>query len=211
MKFIDKTLYQIIIICFIAESLSKISFLVITSITYKAIGFDDYKISQQSLLGCLPINWKMEFMFFWGVVYIYSLLIASYSFSKKGFETQEKKIIFIGALFFFPLFESILQTIIVWYNPLWFLSKKGEFSAKLLPIFGNLYNLKIAQFISWTIKNLATVFVGFAIVFKFWNKELRLKFLLVGSISAIAGVYFWYYLLGKFVVTFFNFVDVAYF
>lgn len=183
-----------------AESLSKISFLVITAITYEAIGFDDYKISRQGLLGCLPIDWKMVFIFFWGIVYSYSLLLASYSFSKKGFETQITIFILIGALFFFPLFKSILQTIISWHNPLWFLSKKVEFSGKLLPVFGNLYNLKIAQFISWTIKDLVTIFVGFIIIFKFWNKELRLKFLLVGSISAIAGMYFWYYFLGKLVV-----------
>ena len=200
MKFIDKTLYQIIFFCFIAQSLSKISFLTIGVITYEAIGFDDYKISRQGLLGCLPLDWKMVFIFFWGIVYSYALLFASYSFSKKGFEKQKTIMILIGSLFFFPLFDSLLQTIISWHNPLWFLSKENDFSSKLLPIFGNLYNLKVAQFISWTIKDLVTILVGFVIVSKFWNKELRIKFLLVGSISAIAGIYFWYYFLGKLVV-----------
>jgi hypothetical protein len=201
MKFINKTLYQIIFFCFIAESFSKTILIVIGVLTYKIIGFDGYKISTRGPLGCLDVNWQMEFMFFWGIVYAYTLLFASYKVSKKGFETKKTILIMIGSLLFFPMFKSILETIFMWHNPLWFLDKKVEFSGKLLPLFGNLYNLKIAQFISWTIKDLITIFVGFLIVSKFWNKELRIKFVTIGATSAIAGTYFWYYFLGKLIVT----------
>ncbi len=206
MKFINKTFYQIIFFCFIAESFSKIILLITGILVYKTIGFDGYIITRRGPAGCLDVNWQMSFMFFWHIVYAYTLLFASYSISKKGFETQKTILILIGSLLFFPMLKGTVETIVAWYNhnPLWFLVKKVEFSNKLLPLFGNLYNLKIAQFISWIIQFLITIFVGYQIVKKFWNKELRIKFFTIGAVAAVGGGYFWYQFLGKLVVMIFK-------
>jgi hypothetical protein len=200
MRKFNKNIILIIISCFWAETFFSIVRIIFILAIYNQIGFEDYKIKKSNVLGCLPEVWMWEVLFLSFIAYKIFFFTISYFFNRKFKKDGNKNWLILGAFSFYPIlnfcifhFFSLLR-----YNPFWFWAKKDSFLLKKVSIFGNFYYLKYAELISVFIFFIISLLAIYLITFKVWDKEIRIKYLLFGSVSCIAGWLFWFFVLGKY-------------
>jgi hypothetical protein len=201
MKFLNKTTLKIALSCFSAPTFFWIVFLLYVIILYQSIGFKNYIVVKNGVLGCVLQPWKTHFQILHKFYHLFWIVLG-YAVSRKGFLQQNNNLKILGAfLFFSGIFLSFRNLI---HKPLHFLAYKNIMSLTHTPIFGNLYNLHCTMFIVEILLLFVVVFVSYRIIFKFWDKEMRIRYLTIGFISAFLGELFWFRLVGNFFVKLLN-------
>ena len=197
MKSNQKELLQIAFFCFIAESFFrilstffKIGILTITGFKTDRIisGFD----------GCVSNDWSKVVLYFGVILFYFILAFIALKFSKIGFQNGNKFLIIIGSVCLFPILQNAVRFIIINIkDPFYLLASKGHFQKVTVPLFGNLYNLRIATFIEFVVYIILAFSIGWITYSKYWDKPMKYKFFSVGSIASISGIYFWFFIVKK--------------
>ncbi len=196
MKLLDKTTLKIALSCFLAPTIFGITFLLYVVTLYQSIGFRNYILLPDDVLGCILQPWKTYFQITHIFYHLFWIILA-YMVSRKGFIQQNNNLKILGAFLFYP---SLFLTLRKLHNPFSFLANKGTMIMKNAPIFGNRYNLYWFTYITETLILLFTIFVIYRITFKFWDKEMRIRYLTIGFVSAFAGGVFWFMSVGKYII-----------
>jgi hypothetical protein len=195
MKFLNKTTFKIAFSCFFAPTFSWIIFLLFVTTLYQSIGFKNYTVAKNTVFGCVLQPWKTYFQIIYKFYHLFWIVLA-YFISRKGFIQQNNNFKILGAFLFYPAVALSLRTL--FYNPLYFLSQKLYFlNFKNTPIFGNLYTQHWVMFIVNTLLLLLVSLVSYQIMYKFWNKQMRISYVTIGFVSAFLGGLFWFRLVGN--------------
>lgn len=195
MKTLNKTTVKIALSCFLAPTIFGIVFLLYIVTLYQSIGFRNYIVLPDTVLGCILQPWNTYFQIFHKFYHLFWILLA-YVVSRKGFIKQNINLKILGAFLFYP---ALFLTFRKLHNPFNFLANKGTMIIKNAPIFGNRYNLYWFMYITETLLLLLTVFIIYRIAFKFWDKKLRVHYLTIGFISTLIGGIFWFIFIGKYI------------
>jgi hypothetical protein len=197
MQFLNKTTLKIALSCFLAPTFFWIVFLLYVIILYQSIGFKNYIVVKNGVLGCILQPWKTYFQILHKFYHLFWIVLG-YAVSRKGFLQQNNNLKILGAfLFFSGIFLSFRNLL---HNPLHFLAYKKIMSLTRVPIFGNLYYEHWFTFIINILLLMLVIVVSYRIMFKFWDKEMRIRYLTIGFISAFLGVVFWFRLVGNFFI-----------
>jgi hypothetical protein len=194
MKFLNRTTLKIAISCFFAPTIFGIIFLLYVVTLYQSIGFRNYILLPDNVLGCILQPWKTYFQIIHMFYHLFWIILA-YMMSKKGFIQQNINLKILGAFLFYPALFLTLRSLL--HKPLHFLAYKNTMSLTHVPIFGNLYYEHWFMFIINILLLMLVIVVSYRIMFKFWDKKMRIYYLTIGFISAFLGELFWFRLVGN--------------
>ena len=197
MKTNQKELLQIAFFCFVADSFFKILSTFFKIGIFTITGFKTDRIIS-GFDGCVPNDWNKIALYF-GMILFYSILAyCALKLSKTGFQNNDKFLTIIGSVCLFPLFQIAVRFILVNIkDPFFLFISKGYFQKITVPLFGNLYNLRIATFLEFVVYMILAFSIGWIIYSKYWDKPMKYKFFSVGSIASISGIYFWFFIVKK--------------
>jgi hypothetical protein len=197
MKTNTKELLQIVFFCFIAESFFEIISTFYKIGIYKIIGFET-KVIYGGFDGCMANNWRKVVIYFTEFLFFLIIAFVSLKLSKIGASKGNNYFIILGTFCLFPIFHKALEfTVINVRNPFYFLVGKGNFHKVTMPLFGNLYNYRVAGFIEFTTLVILSLGISWLLLTKYWGKSLKYKFLSGGLIASISGIYFWIFIVRK--------------
>lgn len=139
-------------------------------------------------------------------VFFYFLFLTYLSFFlvKRGKKLSNRLLIIIGSLFMYPIVNSSLR--FIYFNikePFFHFKNKAQLLKIEISLFKNLYNFRLFNFIECILFISISLWLGNIIVTKYWDKDLRIKFLTWGLCSIIIGSFI-IDLLGKFYTEFIN-------
>jgi hypothetical protein len=195
MKFLNKTTLKIALSCFLAPTFLWIVFLLYIILLYQSIGFKNYIVIKNNVLGCILQPWKTYFQIIQKFYHLFWIVLG-YAVSRKGFIQQNNNLKILGAFLFYPAVFLSFRNLI--HKPLYFLANKDFFMTfKNTPIFGNLYDEHWFMFIIQILLLMLVIVVSYRIMFKFWDKKMRIYYLTIGFISASLGELFWFRLVGN--------------
>ena len=197
MKFINKTTLKIALSCFLAPTIFGIIFLLYVVTLYQFIGFKNYIVLPDTVLGCILQPWNTYFQIFHKFYHLFWMILA-FVVSRKGFIKQNINLKILGAFLFYPALFLTFRNLL--YNPLNFLAYKNNAVLKITPVFGNLHNLYWFMYITETLLLLLTIFVIYQITFKFWDKMLQIRYVTIGFISTLVGGICWFMGIGKYII-----------
>jgi hypothetical protein len=197
MKTNQRELLQVVFFCFIAESFFEILSTFYKIGIYKIIGFETDTIIY-GFSGCMANDWKKVVIFFGTFLFYLILTFLSSRLSKNGYLRGNNFLIIVGTFCLFPIFHQATKFIFVNIKHPFYLFVSNDFFQKTaMPLFGNLYNYRVASFIKFTILVILSLVISWLLLTKYWNKSLKYKFLSIGSIASISGIYFWFFIVRK--------------
>jgi hypothetical protein len=197
MKTNTKELLQIAFFCFIAESFFEIFSTFYKIGIYKIIGFET-EVIYGGFNGCMANDWKKVIFYFGTFLFYLILAFLSLRLSKNGYLSGSNFGIIVGTFCLFPIFHISFKFILLHIkDPFYLLISKGHFQKITMPLFGNLYNYRVAVFIEFTTYIILSFVIGWLLFTKYWNKSLKYKFLFIGLIASISGIYFWGFIVRK--------------
>jgi hypothetical protein len=164
----------------------------------RAIGYEPVKITSHGVLGCFPEQWMFVLSFFIFTPVILGIYLIGLRLSRS--EKNEYKL--FGALLLFGgiynLGNTILYAVAFGRHPFLFVENKVWLTEQVVPLFGNAYTFMWAKVIARTSLQLFFLYVCYQVVFRYWDKQLRIVFFTYGAPACALGLYLWYFVLGPF-------------
>lgn len=186
----------IILCCLLAPVFDANFSNLLTLVFDTVIGFEPAKITHFGVLGCYPETWMYVAAYLTFLPLSFALNILGYYLS------QREQLIYklIGALLLyrivFAIAESALFSVLGGSHPLWFIEKKEMFLGESVPVFGNFYIYKWFSFILGICLQTFYLFLCYRVIFRSWDKQMRLYFFTYGAASCGLGLYLWYFVIG---------------
>ena len=194
MKSNRKELLQITFLCFITHTFFKILYTLYGVLLSELIGFNKYTISiKGNIMGCVPNNWMKVTVVFSMIFYTIFTIYLSFFLVKKGMQTSNRIKILVGSLFLYPLVDHVKK--FIYYkiiDPFFILKNRTNLEKMKLPFFGDLYNLGVFHIIESLFYLCLLTFGIWYLWRNVWDKNLKIRFLQIGIISMIVGIYFFY-------------------
>lgn len=194
----DRRLLRIILLCFLAPIVYANFFLGETLIIYKVIGFVPDKVKYYGIVGCPPENWMYAAISFSSIAIHLVILIAAFLLSKQASRNNRTNLLLFSAFLFYPAGTRIVFKAInfITGNPFSFIEHKISLEENHIGLFGSMYNYNWAQFIIGNLVTIVALIAAYQIIFKHWDKKLRIQFFTFGAVACLLGNLAWYYFLG---------------
>ena len=194
----NKNLPKIILLCFFAPIFFTNIWLAEMFLIDKAMGFTPIRVTHHCISGCYTENWMQPVSFFSMLTLNIALALIAFAISRKGVRNGSIIFLLTGAFLFHPAALSVYYRVknLILTTPLKFLEFKDDLSEEHLPVFGNLYNFRWTNLITYYLEGMFFLFLAYQIFFRHWDKTMRIQFFTYGLLFAVAGRIFWNYLLG---------------
>lgn len=193
----NKNLPKIVMICFFAPIFFTNFWIGKTLLIDMMLGFTPERITYRNV-SCGQPEWTYPITYFASVTIYFIIIISAYLLIRKAAVNSNVNLLLLGSFLFYPVaarweFRLFHPSYLL---PLNILEYKDELQEKLLPFYGNSYNMQMTTYIISTALSIFYFYLAWQVVFKHWNKTMRIQFFTYGILFTAAGRIFWYYLLG---------------
>ena len=194
----NRNLFKIIFLCFFSTTIFVNFWIGEILLVDKLMGFTPNRVSFTGVIGCHTQTWMTPVSNFARTAISLIIIITAFLLSKKASENRNTNLLFFSAFLFYPAANGWAYKILDWIicNPLLFIEKKDFFISKKVALFENLHNYHWTTFILGNMVSIFYLFLAYQIVFKHWNKTLRVQFFTFGIVASFLGKLFWFYFLG---------------
>lgn len=162
------------------------------------IGFDPVKITSHGVLGCFPEQWMFVASFFVFTLIIFGIYLLGVRLSRN--EKIDSKL--FGALLLFggiySLGNTVLYAVVLGRHPFLFIENKAWLLEQVVPLFGNAYTFMWTKVIVRIGMHVFFIYLCYQVVFRYWDKQLRILFFTYGAVACALGLYLWYFVFGPF-------------
>lgn len=162
------------------------------------IGLKPEKVTYFGVLGCPTETWMSVAGFFFIIPFSFGTNMLGYKLS------QQDNVIYklLGALllysFIFSFGKTMLFLVVGGSHPFSFLEYKIMSQERAVPLFGNMYTFLLVSRIIDTALRLFYLYLCYLVVFRYWDKQMRIYFFTYGAAACALGLYLWYFVLGPF-------------
>jgi hypothetical protein len=198
--YIDRQLLGVAGVCFIAPIIHTNLFVWFGLMVYRLMGYEPVRITHWTLLGCFPERWMQAVSYFAFLAFSIALASLGFVLSRKGYREKNLTWLLAGAFFLYPIanrLRGFIVTRIQDRGALWFVEQKAFFESRMMPVFGNLYNFRLAQFCINTVMSIALYALAYWVVTRYWDLRFRWQMLTVGALACVGGWFFWHLFLGR--------------
>jgi hypothetical protein len=161
------------------------------------LGFSPENITYRGL-SCGQPEWTYAITFFSSASVYFIMTVAAFYLIKRFSQRGRINKVLLGSFFFFHVAVKWEYRIfhLDYLLPSKILEHKEALKQNLLPFYGNYFNMQMTTYIVSSVLAVFYLFLALQVVFKYWDKTLRIQFFTFGAAAVVAGRFFWYHFLG---------------